>query len=206
MVPRARQARWPRPALFALGLAAFSTPGAARAGGPAAARELLKRGYLLAQCGKCDQAVATYEESLRLDVNAITLINAADCEETLGRFGSALGHWVDARARATADGGASLKVSLWKTLPGPTRAAPTSAEMSALEPRFAFRIASSTLDYAALATYALVTAIDRTVVDRKAGLSIGTPTSVQIRRSACDTSIQPGALDVAFDDVVATRK
>jgi hypothetical protein len=162
------------------------------------------------------------------------------------------------RVRATADGGASLKVSLWKTLPGPT-----SAAMSELELRFAFRIASSTMDYAALATfafpqqnglstfglgwygdyldtssppqpgdvsrflggvgtwhagrvtmtreangttYALVTAIDGTIVDRKAGLSIGAPTSVQVRLGAYYTSIQPGALDLAFDDVVATRK
>lgn len=74
------------------------------AGDPAAARELLKRGYLLAQDGKCDLAVAHFEESLRLDPKAVTLINYADCEEKLGRLSSALGHWVDARGRAKVEG------------------------------------------------------------------------------------------------------
>lgn len=162
------------------------------------------------------------------------------------------------RARATADGGASLKVSLWKTLPGPT-----NMRMDELELRFAFRIASSTMDYAALATFAfpqtnnlltfglgwygdhldtssppgpkdpttfaggvgawhagrvtmtrdatsgtytLQTAVDGAVVDTKPGLSIGAPTSVQIRLGAYFTSVAPATLDVTFDDVVATRK
>lgn len=81
----------------------------AHAGDPAAARDLLKRGYLLAQDGKCEQAVPLFEESLRLDVKAITLINTADCEEKLGRLGNALGHWVDARARAKVEGNAAVE-------------------------------------------------------------------------------------------------
>ena len=162
------------------------------------------------------------------------------------------------RARATADGGASLKVALWKTLPGAV-----SSAMSHLELRFDFRIASSTMDYAALGafafpqqggglpvfglgwfgdyldttsppgagdanrysggvgawhaakltldraangTYDLELFVDGTVVDRKSGLSIGTPTAVQVRFGAYFTSTSPGAVDVAFDDVVATRK
>ena len=162
------------------------------------------------------------------------------------------------RARATADGNASRKVALWKTLPGPV-----SSAMSHLELRFDFRIASGAMDYAALGafafpqqggglpvvglgwfgdyldttsppgagdpnrfsggvgawhaakltldraangTYDLELVLDGTVVDRKAGLSVGTPTSVQVRFGAYFTSTSPGAIDVTFDDVVATRK
>src|SRR5207302_56039 len=35
---------------------------------------------------------------------AITLINLASCEEKTGKLADALGHWVDARARAQAEG------------------------------------------------------------------------------------------------------
>ena len=90
-------------------LASVSLAAEARAGDPAAARELLKRGYLLAQEGKCEEAVPLFEESLRLDVKAITLINTADCEEKLGRLSGALGHWVDARARAKVEGNAAVE-------------------------------------------------------------------------------------------------
>ncbi len=76
----------------------------AAAGDPAIAREQLKIGYLLAQEGKCDEAIPHLVESLRLDPKAITLINLADCEEKVGRFTDAMGHWVDARARAQAEG------------------------------------------------------------------------------------------------------
>lgn len=75
-------------------------PSLARAADPAAAREQLKIGYTLSQEGKCDEAVPHLVESLRLDPKAITLINLANCEEKVGRWADALGHWVDARARA----------------------------------------------------------------------------------------------------------
>src|SRR5262245_53786122 len=74
------------------------------AGDPAIAREQLKIGYTLAQEGKCDEAVPHLTESLRLDPKAITLINLADCEEKVGKLADAMGHWVDARARAQAEG------------------------------------------------------------------------------------------------------
>lgn len=83
-------------AVFALLL----VPSLARAADPAAAREQLKIGYTLSQEGKCDEAIPHLVESLRLDAKAITLINLANCEEKVGRWADALGHWVDARARA----------------------------------------------------------------------------------------------------------
>ncbi len=76
----------------------------ARAGDPAVAREQLKIGYTLAQEGKCDQALPHLQESLRLDPKPITLINLADCEEKVGKLTDAMGHWVDARARAKVEG------------------------------------------------------------------------------------------------------
>ena len=72
----------------------------AAAGDSLAAREQLKIGYLLAKQGRCDEALPHLAESLRLDVRAITLINLAQCEESVGRLADAMGHWVDARARA----------------------------------------------------------------------------------------------------------
>lgn len=76
----------------------------AAAGDPALAREQLKIGYLLAQEGKCNEALPHLLESLRLDPKAITLINLADCEEKVGKLTEAVGHWVDARVRAQAEG------------------------------------------------------------------------------------------------------
>lgn len=84
-----------------LGVAAvlFTVPAFA-ANDPAAAREQLKIGYGLAQDNKCEEAIPHLAESLRLDPKAITLINLADCEERVHRLTAAMGHWVDARARA----------------------------------------------------------------------------------------------------------
>lgn len=76
----------------------------AAAADPAIAREQLKIGYTLAQRGKCDEALPHLVESLRLDPKAITLINLADCEEKTGKLADAMAHWVDARARAQAEG------------------------------------------------------------------------------------------------------
>lgn len=83
--------------------AVLVAPSVARAADPAAAREQLKMGYELAQDGKCDKAIPHLLESLRLDPRAITLINLASCEEKIGRWSAALGHWADARGRAQAE-------------------------------------------------------------------------------------------------------
>src|SRR4051812_7852759 len=81
----------------------------ARAGDPAAAREQVKLGYQLAQDGKCVEAIPHFVESLRLDVKAVTLINLAACEEKTQKLADALGHWVEARARAQAEGNARIE-------------------------------------------------------------------------------------------------
>ena len=99
-----------RPACaFALGSVVVYASSSARAGDPPAAREQVKLGYQLAQDGKCDEAVPHFVESLRLDVKAITLINLAACEEKTGKLADALGHWVEARARAQAEGNAGIE-------------------------------------------------------------------------------------------------
>jgi hypothetical protein len=46
---------------------------------------------------------------LKLDVKAITLINLASCEEKTARLADALGHWVEARSRAQAEGNAGIE-------------------------------------------------------------------------------------------------
>jgi hypothetical protein len=81
----------------------------AQAGDPAAAREQVKLGYQLAQDGKCEEAIPHFVESLRLDAKAITLINLASCEEKTAKLADALGHWVEARARAQAEGNAAIE-------------------------------------------------------------------------------------------------
>ncbi|AKU96793.1 hypothetical protein AKJ09_03457 [Labilithrix luteola] len=84
-------------------------PAAAYAGDPAAAREQLKAGYTLAQDGRCAEAIPRFQESLKLDAKAITLINLAQCEERTQKLADALGHWVDARARAQSEGNAAIE-------------------------------------------------------------------------------------------------
>jgi len=81
----------------------------ARAGDPAAAREQVKLGYQLAQDGKCEEAIPHFVESLRLDAKAITLINLAKCEETTHKLADALGHWVEARSKAQAEGNGPIE-------------------------------------------------------------------------------------------------
>jgi hypothetical protein len=102
-----------RPA-WALALVVVLAPASAQAGDAAAARELLKEGYALAQQGKCDEAIPHLVESLKLETKAITLINLADCEEKSGRLADALGHWVDARARAVAEGNGAIELEAEK--------------------------------------------------------------------------------------------
>lgn len=81
----------------------------ARASDPAAARDQLKLGWELSQQGKCAEAIPHLKESLRLDVKAITLINLANCEEKVKSYADALGHWVDARARALVEGNTAIE-------------------------------------------------------------------------------------------------
>ena len=81
----------------------------AYAGDPVAAREQVKLGYQLAQAGKCEEAIPHFLESLKLDVKAVTLINLASCEEKTAHLSDALGHWVEARARAQAEGNAGIE-------------------------------------------------------------------------------------------------
>ncbi|HVH44551.1 MAG TPA: hypothetical protein VM925_19490 [Labilithrix sp.] len=96
----------------------------AAAGDAATAREQLKLGYTLAQEGKCEEAIPHLRESLRLDAKAITIINLADCEEKVGKLADAMGHWVDARARAQAEGHRPIEEE-------------AAARLGALEPRLA---------------------------------------------------------------------
>lgn len=79
------------------------------AGDAGAAREQLKLGYKLKEEGKCAEAIPHLAESLRLDPKAITLINLADCEEQTKRLADAMGHWVDARTRAQAEGNKGIE-------------------------------------------------------------------------------------------------
>lgn len=93
--------------LAAIGASAL--PRDAWAGDAAAAREQLIQGYNLSQQGKCDEAIPFFKESVRLEAKAITLINLAKCEETVGRLADALGHWVDARAKAVTEGATPIE-------------------------------------------------------------------------------------------------
>ncbi len=99
-----RNASWIVPLTIAM--CALSKDAFAR--DPAAAREQLKAGYMLAQENRCDAAIPRFVESLRLDPKAITLINLADCEEKTGMLADALGHWIEARERAQAEGNAAI--------------------------------------------------------------------------------------------------
>jgi tetratricopeptide (TPR) repeat protein len=80
----------------------------ARAGDPAAALEQLKKGYELKTAGKCEEAIPHFVESHRLDPQAKTLLNLADCEERLGDLVSAQKHARDARQLAQDAGNTEL--------------------------------------------------------------------------------------------------
>lgn len=105
------RAAWAKHVAIAISLVSVGVTHArtAAAGDPAVAREQLKIGYTLAEQGKCDEAIPHLAESLRLDPKAITLINLADCEEKVGKLADAMGHWVDARARAQTEGAQKIE-------------------------------------------------------------------------------------------------
>jgi hypothetical protein len=88
----------------------FATSGVhAEAGDPAAARELLKRGYELKEARKFEEALPVLLESYRLAPELKTLINVADCLEGLRRYTEAQQRWVQARDRARAEGNAMFR-------------------------------------------------------------------------------------------------
>lgn len=74
----------------------------------AAAREHLKQGYALKIENQCAEAIPHFVESQRLDPQAKTLINLAECEETLVRLVDAQNHLVQARDRAREQAGEVL--------------------------------------------------------------------------------------------------
>src|SRR3954453_4672119 len=99
---------------FALSSAAILVSSLAHANDPAAARAQVKLGYQLAQDGKCDEAIPHFQESLRLDAKAITLINLAACEEKTAKLADALGHWVEARSLAQSEKNAAIEAEAEK--------------------------------------------------------------------------------------------
>jgi hypothetical protein len=73
------------------------------------AREQLKQGYALKKEGHCADAVAHLVESERLDPQAKTLLNLAECEDSLGRLVDADAHLLEARDRARTEGHPELE-------------------------------------------------------------------------------------------------
>jgi hypothetical protein len=82
---------------------------AAQQSDPAASRAQLQRGYDLKQQGRCQEAIPLFIESLRLNHQPKGLTNLADCEEKLGKLGSAQAHFVEARDLASSQGLAPLR-------------------------------------------------------------------------------------------------
>ncbi|MFI5302355.1 MAG: tol-pal system YbgF family protein [Polyangiales bacterium] len=60
---------------------------------PVAAEKLFRQGRASADAGDYPSACPAFAESLRLDPASGTLLNLADCEERIGRFASAWGHF-----------------------------------------------------------------------------------------------------------------
>ncbi len=87
-------------------LLAGATP--AHAQDPAAARELLKRGYELKQANNCKDAIPIFEESVRLDPQPKSVLNLADCEEQVGALGNSQKHWLLARDIGKREGNTAI--------------------------------------------------------------------------------------------------
>ena len=64
------------------------------ADGPGAADLLFRQGRAAAEAGDYPHACIAFAESLRLDPAPGTVLNLADCEEHVGRFASAWGHFL----------------------------------------------------------------------------------------------------------------
>ncbi len=73
------------------------------------AREQLKQGYALKKEGRCADAVPHLVESERLDPQAKTLLNLAECEDSLGHLVDADAHLLEARDRARTEGHPELE-------------------------------------------------------------------------------------------------
>jgi hypothetical protein len=91
--------------LIATGLLLVGSASAQESIDLSTAREHLKDGFALRKAGQCAEAVPHFVESFRLLPQPKVLLNLADCEERLGRFVDAEGHWVQAHhlAEALAD-------------------------------------------------------------------------------------------------------
>jgi hypothetical protein len=92
--------------IFFAAAAGFLVSGRATAetSDPVAARAQLQQGFALKEKGKCSEAIAHFEESLKLDRQPKALLNLADCEEKLGRLAAAQTHFVEARDLARMQG------------------------------------------------------------------------------------------------------
>ena len=67
------------------------------------AREQLKQGYALKKEGRCADAVPHLVESERLDPQSKTLLNLAECEDSLGHLVAAEAHLIEAGERARSE-------------------------------------------------------------------------------------------------------
>lgn len=87
-------------------LGAALSPGAAHAAplDAVTARDQLKEGYALKKAGRCAEAVPHLVESERLDPQAKTLLNLAECEDALGHLVDADAHLIEAADRARTEG------------------------------------------------------------------------------------------------------
>jgi hypothetical protein len=72
------------------------------------ARIELEKGYALRKEGKFAEALPLLLDSYKRAPQLKTLINLADCEESLGKLVDALHHWAEARDDATAQGDAAV--------------------------------------------------------------------------------------------------
>jgi hypothetical protein len=94
-----------RTIFFSAAVGIFSVGQAtAQTSDPVAARAQLQQGFSLKEKGKCNEAIAHFEESLKLDRQPKALLNLADCEEKLGRLAAAQTHFVQARDLAHMQG------------------------------------------------------------------------------------------------------
>ena len=74
---------------FALAFACMLVPGVAFGDDDAKARDLFNKGRSLAKDGRCAEAIAPFQESLKYAEGVGTLLNLGNCYETLGKTASA---------------------------------------------------------------------------------------------------------------------
>jgi len=93
-----------RAALFLLPLILASASPALAQGNAAVASDELREGSALRKAGKFAEALPHLTESFRLDPQARSALNLADCEEHVGKLVLAEQHWVAARDRGAGEG------------------------------------------------------------------------------------------------------